>query len=175
MIDKKEDIAEASRRLMMSENLKRLTVKDIVEECQITRQTFYYYFEDIPAMFRWSLKRERSKVMEEVWSFHDMEKGMRYFFLVTISALPYVKKGEQLSYRDEIEKMLYEYYYSFFEQLVVKEHLYPNESYTDVKQYIRYHSYAVMGLIRNWTEEDDEHLEEIIHKICLMMKETPSS
>ena len=48
-LDMKDNIAEAARRLLMENNVKKLTVKDIVEECQITRQTFYYHFRDIPA------------------------------------------------------------------------------------------------------------------------------
>ena len=35
----------------MEKNKKKLTVKDIVDECQITRQAFYYHFEDIPELF----------------------------------------------------------------------------------------------------------------------------
>lgn len=36
-MDMKEIIAEAAKRLLMEQNAKKLTVKDIVEECQITR------------------------------------------------------------------------------------------------------------------------------------------
>ena len=49
--DMKETIAEAAKRLLMEKHVKKLTVKDIVEECQITRQAFYYHFEDIPDLF----------------------------------------------------------------------------------------------------------------------------
>lgn len=56
-IDMKEEIAEAARRLLMDKKVKKLTVKDIVEECHITRQAFYYHFEDIPDMLKWMLER----------------------------------------------------------------------------------------------------------------------
>ena len=54
--DMKETIADAAKRLLMEKHVKKLTVKDIVEECQITRQAFYYHFEDIPDLFRWILE-----------------------------------------------------------------------------------------------------------------------
>ena len=47
-MDMKEIIAEAARKLILEKKVKKLTVKDIVEECQITRQAFYYHFEGIP-------------------------------------------------------------------------------------------------------------------------------
>ena len=56
-MDMKEIIAEAARKLILEKKVKKLTVKDIVEECQITRQAFYYHFEGIPDMIQWSIKR----------------------------------------------------------------------------------------------------------------------
>lgn len=47
-MDMKEVIASAARKLILEKKVKKLTVKDIVEECQITRQAFYYHFEGIP-------------------------------------------------------------------------------------------------------------------------------
>ena len=55
--DMKKTIAEAARKLLIDKNVKKLTVKDIVAECQITRQTFYYHFEDIPALIQWVIKQ----------------------------------------------------------------------------------------------------------------------
>lgn len=42
-VDMKETIAEAARKLLMEKKVKKLTVKDIVETCEITRQAFYYH------------------------------------------------------------------------------------------------------------------------------------
>lgn len=51
----KHSIAKASKKLMKNNNSRKLTVKDIVEECHITRQAFYYHFEDISDLMRWML------------------------------------------------------------------------------------------------------------------------
>ena len=59
----KQTIAQAAKTLLMEKNVKKLTVKDIVEECQITRQAFYYHFEDIPDLFRWMLERDTERTM----------------------------------------------------------------------------------------------------------------
>ena len=53
-IDMKRVIAEAAMTLLVDKKVKKLTVKDIVEECHITRQSFYYHFEDIPNLLQWS-------------------------------------------------------------------------------------------------------------------------
>ena len=61
-VDTKELIAEAVKRLLMQKKVKKLTVKDIVDECSITRQTFYYHFEDIPDLLKWVLERGTDKM-----------------------------------------------------------------------------------------------------------------
>lgn len=47
--DVKEMIADTTRRLLTKKRRGKLTVTEIVEECNITRQAFYYHFEDVPA------------------------------------------------------------------------------------------------------------------------------
>ena len=47
-IGTEELIVQAVGRLLMQKKVKKLTVKDIVEECGITRQTFYYHFRIYP-------------------------------------------------------------------------------------------------------------------------------
>ena len=54
--------------LLMEKGVKKLTVKDIVEECRITRQAFYYHFEDIPELFRWMLEQQTDRMLREVLS-----------------------------------------------------------------------------------------------------------
>ena len=168
-IDMKEMIAKSTVRLLMEKNVKKLTVKDIVEECRITRQAFYYHFEDIPALFRWILEKDSERMLEETLAMGDIEKGLKHFFIVAIEVSPYIKRGLETNYGEKLQQLLYGYCYTFFEQVVEREHLYQGYSYADIKLFLRYHSHAIMGLIQEWTEEDTKHLDEIVHKLRLLM------
>ena len=88
-VDTKELIAEAVKRLLMQKKVKKLTVKDIVDECSITRQTFYYHFEDIPDLLKWVLERGTDKMVEETLTQGNAEKGLRCLFLLALNARPY--------------------------------------------------------------------------------------
>ena len=104
--DTKEAIAAATKVLLLEKGVKRLTVKEIVEECQITRQTFYYHFEDIPALIRWILEQDSKRTMQEVQSLENGLEKLRYLFLIAIQSMPYMKKGLQSNYRDDLESIL---------------------------------------------------------------------
>ena len=66
--DMKTIIAEAVLALLTEQKMKKLTVRDIVEQCHITRQTFYYHFEDIPDLFRWMIGEYTNYIFKKVRS-----------------------------------------------------------------------------------------------------------
>lgn len=47
MSDTKRKMAQALKELMAEKPLKRITIQDIVERSHMTRQSFYYHFQDI--------------------------------------------------------------------------------------------------------------------------------
>lgn len=168
-VDMKEAIAEAAMTLLMEKNKKKLTVKDIVDECQITRQAFYYHFEDIPELFRWIMERDTERLLKDSQSLDDPEQRIRYFFLEAINALPYLKRSMQSNYRDELENLLTQNVYNLFEHVIEEGNLYRNKTRMEVKLIMRYHCQAVLGVLREWTDEDTKNLDMIVHQVYLLM------
>lgn len=167
--DMKMAIAEAAGRLLLEKNVKKLTVKDIVEECQITRQTFYYHFQDIPEMFQWILERNTEQLMKELRAQGDAEKELRYFFLAAVNAGSYLKKGVESNYGNELQRLLEQHIYRLFETAVEERNMYRGSSRSQLKLILRYHSQAVLGILRGWTKADTENLDEIVHQVYLLM------
>lgn len=91
-VDMKEIIAQAALTLLTERKARKLTVKNIVEECHITRQTFYYHFEDIPHLFCWMLEQGIQKAREEAPSLKDPEPQLRYFSWWRSTPCPTSKK-----------------------------------------------------------------------------------
>lgn len=163
--DMKETIARAAKTLLREKNGKKLTVKDIVEECQITRQAFYYHFEDISGLFRWMLEQDTERTMQEIRALGNQEEGLRYLFVMAINSLPYMKKGMEGSYRDELELLLGQYIQRIFGQLCDEEGLYQDCSRFEFGLILRYHSQAILGLFRHWTDADTKNLDQIVHTV----------
>ena len=84
-IGTEELIVQAVERLLMQKKVKKLTVKDIVEECGITRQTFYYHFRDIPDLLKWVLERNTDQLLKETLAQGNAEKGLRCLFLLALN------------------------------------------------------------------------------------------
>ena len=54
-----ERIEEAAAKEILDD----ITVKELVEECEVNRQTFYYHFQDIYDLLRWFLEHETSEAL----------------------------------------------------------------------------------------------------------------
>ena len=168
-VDMKEYISSTARNLVLEKKIKKLTVKDIVEACQITRQTFYYHFEGIPDLIEWSVRQNMERVLEECRKQKGLEEALKYFFVFAINAIPEVKRGIASNYGSEFERVLSQAAYELFEHAVQEEKLYQNYSYQEMKLILRYHSRAIMGLLQDWTAEDTENLDQIVHEVYLIM------
>lgn len=163
--DMKETIAQAAKTLLLEKGAKKLTVKDIVDECRITRQAFYYHFEDIPALFRWVFERDTARNMLEARNLGNGEARLRFLLAMAVNALPFVKKGIGSSYRDELDQYLTQYVQQVFERICDEEGYYQNCTRAEVRLIVRYHSQAILGLLRSWTDADTENLDQIAHTV----------
>ena len=69
-------IMESFMKLLDARPLNKITIKDIVEECGINRNTFYYHFEDIPALVEAIFKKETDRFISAHTSVASLEEGM---------------------------------------------------------------------------------------------------
>ena len=49
----KKALADALKKMMVIKPIDRITVNDLVETCGVSRQTFYYHFDDVYDLLEW--------------------------------------------------------------------------------------------------------------------------
>lgn len=54
----KQTLSQTLKTLMETKPLSRITISEIVGSCGLNRKTFYYHFEDIYALLKWTLDQE---------------------------------------------------------------------------------------------------------------------
>ena len=60
----KKAIQESFLKLLTERPLSKITVKDIVADCGINRNTFYYYFEDIPKLIENMVEEDAERIIQ---------------------------------------------------------------------------------------------------------------
>ena len=88
-------IAASLKKFMAKKALGKITVSEIVADCNINRKTFYYHFEDIYDLLKWMLEQEAIEVVKTFDLLVDFEDALCFI-------IDYVSMG-----RDEMKRFFY--------------------------------------------------------------------
>ena len=125
-IQKKEYIVECARRVFAKKGFRDVTMKDLVEECEISRGGLYLYFGDTASVFRAVLEAERKADGAEGGKLNPDMSATDLFALFLKE-----QKKELLQKQDSINVAIYEFY--FANKVPKKEHYLFHEFNAGVK------------------------------------------
>ncbi len=77
----KKSLARSLKSLMKTTPLHKISVKDVVQDCSLNRQTFYYHFHDIYDLVEWIYKTEALESISEYKSYNTWVDGFYKIFL----------------------------------------------------------------------------------------------
>lgn len=169
MNTKKELIAKTTYDLLFKERIKTLKVTDITKACGIKRQTFYYYFEDIPDLLGWMLEQGQKTFFKDFAITDDDERNIKNFLLMTSKVMPNLKQSLTTNYGEKIKELLKKNAEEIFVKIASKKGLYEDKSLSEVKIILRYHIGAIMTYLADWSDEDDENIDKISHIFYLLL------
>lgn len=106
-LQKKKYILETARKVFMEKGYKNVTMKDIVEACDISRGGLYLYFNSTAEIFREVLHME-SEEADDVFSDSIREDATATEILALFLK---EQKKELLSKKDNLAVATYEYYF----------------------------------------------------------------
>ncbi len=106
-IQKKKYILETARKVFMEKGFKKVTMKDIVEACEISRGGLYLYFESTNQIFLEVLKLE-SQEADDVFSDSITEDATAADILILFLK---EQKKELLRKKNTLTQAIYEFYF----------------------------------------------------------------
>lgn len=159
----KEAIAQAFEGLLEKRSIDKITVKDIVAECGVNRQTFYYHFRDIYDLMEWTLaKRTEKYAVLNLSAGTDWQEQIRLLFHFF-----YLHRTTILHGYDATNRMQYERVVIKWVSQMVRERLdaYPQAGKVpdEKKAFIaKVYARGCAGFFLEWVEEgmpDERHVQ----------------
>lgn len=137
-------------KLLNERPISKITVKDIVEDCGINRNSFYYYYQDLPTMIEEIILDEANEIIRKHPTVDSLEEGLDFACSFVLenrrAALHLYHSGN----RDLFERYLWK----------VCEHVvdtYINTAFSDSpigerdkRIIIRYYKWCCFGAIIDW-------------------------
>ena len=64
-LNTKKALAASLKKFMKQKPLSKITVSQLISDCNVNRKTFYYHFEDIYDLLKWTLEEEAIEVVKQ--------------------------------------------------------------------------------------------------------------
>ena len=163
----KKAIRDSFIKLLNERPLSQITVRDIVDACGVNRNTFYYYFQDIPQLVETIINEDANRVIQEHPSIESVEDCLN-------AAIRFALENRKavLHIYHSINRDIYEQY-----QWRVCEHAVTTYvdgilagrtvAEPDRKLMIDYLKCMCFGFVVGWLETGmQEGIQSRVHRIC---------
>lgn len=162
-------IMDSLKKLLNQYPLDKITVKQIVDDCGINRNTFYYHFKDIYDLLDRIFKEEAENTIQFHKSYDSWQDSM-------VDSMKFVIENKKAIYhiynsinREILEPYLYNIVKSVMEDFVRTQAKGLNVSEEDIVLIAQFYKYALVGYslewIRNGMNDDAEFMIRYMGKI----------
>lgn len=152
MPDAKMIIAGAFLTLARQKAIEKITVSEIVEAAEVSRQTFYNHFENKNALVTWVFKHSADKILAE---FTESDGDVPFIeclqrtFELLVDYREFYKRAFRVEGRESFISNLTAYTSTFYENYVAER--FGKEALDDELLFsIRFHSYGAAHISRDW-------------------------
>lgn len=165
----KEFILSEFLKLLETQEFDRITVTDLVEQCNISRQTFYYHFDDISKMIEWAFNIDTNDICSEISKNDDAEN---FVALYTVFMNKY-----DILFKKSINTSQFIFIYNLLENLFfITTKKYFSTVYSSLQSnhefLIRFWSNAILGYAISEMQKSNSDYESVFKTLCLYIPKT---
>ncbi|MGL4343649.1 MAG: TetR/AcrR family transcriptional regulator C-terminal domain-containing protein [Cellulosilyticaceae bacterium] len=117
----KYKFAEAIKELMATTPLDKITVKDIVEQCDMTRQTFYRHFRDKYDLVNWYFEKLVQQSFKQMGVSCTLKEGLIKKFNFIEQERVFIEQAFKSNDYNSLINYDYECIYSFYKEIITQK------------------------------------------------------
>lgn len=166
-------LADSLKKLMLSRSINKITVKEVTDQCNVNRRTFYNHFNDTYELLGWIYEHEVIEELEQYYNLEGWKTAVRRVLSYTLDNKIICLNTFNSLGREHLEKFLYDIFCNAFRG-VIEDLTKEMNIEKEVKEEVaRFFTIAIVGefiiWLRNGLKEDPE---SILERIDIMMSGT---
>jgi probable dihydroxyacetone kinase regulator len=164
-------LANALIAMLQKRSIDKITVKDLVEKCGLTRQTFYNHFYDIYDLVEWIYLQVTEKSLAENKDYDTWQQGF-YLLLISIrNNKVLVRNTYRSTNRDSLERYMYTVIYDQVLEVVERQAIGMSVDQKHKNFIAHFYSLAFIALICEWIKDGmKEKPEDIVEQTAVLIK-----
>lgn len=166
--DMKKIIAETMNKMIKKKGSEKITVTALIEECHISRQTFYYHFKDLMDVLEWSVCKGTEHIVAESLKADDMKSALEIFISFSSDRFIELSKLMDSGKRAELEELITDAVEGYLLEVLKKNMPEISVNYSDMKTLLRFNAFGLAGTLLDFCKNlqtDREKLAEQLEKM----------
>lgn len=157
--------------MVKRKGIDKITVKEIIDECRISRQTFYYHFQDIMEVIEWTVEQSIRQMLERSLEAKNLREALDILITCTRENRVLIRRLLDSQKREEIEKLLIQATRSYLREVISKREKRVFLNYSDVEMALDFWSYGISGLLVKYCCSEKGYTENLAEQICRLLPE----
>ncbi len=167
----KEALAETLKKMLSNKTLESISIKDIVDECKISRQAFYYHFNDIYDLLELIYTNEAVKLVNDHKDYETWQEGYYHVLQYMLANKKFVQNTYRSIGRDYFENFIFNILYKMILEVVESQSTDLNVEQKNKEFIARFYSFAFIQIGFDWLKRGMlEEPKEIIDQIDVLTK-----
>lgn len=163
----KKAIRDSFIRLLDEKPLSQITIRDIVDDCGVNRNTFYYYFQDLPQLVETIVDEAADRMIREhsaIESIEDCLNAIIGFALENRKAVLHMYQSINRGIFEQYQWRVCEHAVTTYVDGVLTGRTVPEQ---DRKLVIDYLKCVCFGVVIGWLERGmQDDIQSRFHRIC---------
>ena len=142
-VDMKVIISQTLISMAKQRGIDKITVKALIDECHISRQTFYYHFQDLMEVIEWSMEQIGREVLERSLQAETPEETIKIFLSAALENRTLILKLMDSQKREQIEKLFVHAARTYLKEIVKSRRSELSMKYSDMEVALDFWAFGI--------------------------------
>ena len=167
----KQALEASLKRMLLEKPLDKITIRDLTEDCGISRMAFYYHFKDIYDLVEWVCVEDAAQALQGKKTYDTWQEGLTQIFEAVLDNKPFLLNAYRCISREQMERFLFRLTYGLIRGVVEEKSQGVAIQEEDKAFIAEFYKYSFVGILLDWIRQGmsgDYHV--MVQKISTTMR-----
>ncbi|MCD8019825.1 MAG: TetR/AcrR family transcriptional regulator [Clostridiales bacterium] len=167
-VNVKELVYEKFLELLNKKNIDKITVKDLAEACGISRQTFYYHFQDILDVVEYALLKLEEAIKKRTAAAKDLKEMLEILLDDTLEHQQIFEQLLHSKWQEETRNIVKDIVMSGMRSMMREKNWFPDMRESDMELANCFYTYAIAGVLIEYRDTevyDSKKMAEDLYRL----------
>ncbi len=155
----KKALEASLKKMMLKKPLDKITIRDITDDCGISRMTFYYHFQDIYDLIEWACVEGATAAQQGKKTYDTWHEGLVQIFEAVLENKAFILNAYRCISREQMENFLFSVTYGLIRGVVDEKSAGTSLTEKEKDFIAGFYKYGFVGEMLDWIRRGmkDDH------------------